>query len=303
MLASKSRLQIAYRAVLIAVILFNALAPIAASAISLSEGKPYETDTWTGNNSSVENIPAYSEEIEQQTRTLPPELRDLALATATPLASEAVSPEDLASESPTISLAANPDSVTAESSLILNWEIKGIVLADHKLLSVQMILPEGYSLAEKYEGAYDESTRTLTIPITTALSGQVNLLTNASVTDSKIPAFLLEDTEILAETVLFLPVHEQFVLDQQGGSVAASGGEIQIEFPANALSGEAVIEVGVPSEETMPPYSLSGQPFEIKAHEKQSGDPLNQFSKKISIRVSYADRGIPEELEGDLYLH
>jgi RHS repeat-associated protein len=299
MFALKPRTEIAARALLIAVIVFNAFVPTAAAASSLSGGKA-NGDLIT--TSSTENISMHLGEMaghfpgaSQQPRT----------STSTGTAKSPNQADTLnlaAANAPILSLTADPDYLTANSQLVLNWTVDGISLSDYQLLLLQITVPDGLSLQAGYQGTYDEATRVLTITVT-ALSGQVGLITGATVQDARLKAVLVGDNRTLAGEKFFLPVHEEFVVGQQGGEIIAAGGKIKIMIPADTFKADAIIDVGEPSSQMMPVSLLAGQPFEINAKDKKDKTKLHQFTKKIQIEVNYADLNIPEEKTGNLFLY
>ncbi|MDQ3004902.1 MAG: hypothetical protein M3R47_05900, partial [Chloroflexota bacterium] len=140
--------------------------------------------------------------------------------TGTPTPVTTVIATEPAVTTPLLSLVADPGFITADSKLMLDWVIEGVIIEEHKSLLLQITLPDELSLQEGYEGTYDETSRTLTITVT-ALSGQVTLLTGSSVSDTKLQAILMDETNFLAENTLFLPVHEEFLVDERGGVVTA----------------------------------------------------------------------------------
>jgi RHS repeat-associated protein len=288
------------RVFLIAVIVFNALAPTAASASS-SLRQEQNADPSVGGslqaNSSLQEGTKVGREHKDSGGSVPALADDLDQADT-----RTVDTADSAAQEPSLILSADPDYLTPNSTLTLTWTIEGLSLQDHPLLQLQITIPEGLSLQPGYPGTYDEITRILTLSVT-ALTGQVNLIAGTTVSDVKIKTDLVENSETILKTKLLLPVHEQYLVTQQGGEIVANNGKIKIKIPADTFKKDTIIKVGKPSKKALPSYSLSSQPFEIKAKDKQSNNDLHQFDKEIEIQVSYAELGIPEELEGDLYLH
>jgi len=201
---------------------------------------------------------------------------------------------------PTLSLSTNPEFVVPGESLMLKWVIEVAALQERQLV-LQITLPDGITPKEK-EAVYDPASHLLMISITDP-SGQIDLEVSDISGDVTITAVLLEDKETLAEAKLFIPIHEQFILDETGGAIETKDGKIKVEFPVDALTEKTVIEIGAPAGDAIPAYSLLGKPFEIKAHREQNKEDLKHFSKELSIIVSYADLGIPPEREGDLHVY
>lgn len=116
-------------------------------------------------------------------------------------------------------------------------------------------------------------------------------------------ASLLEKEKALAEMSLVLATKDQFTVDSKGGEIQDSEGKIKLSFPADTFAGQTVVQIGKPSWDEVPVYSLSGQPFSIKAQDNNSKANLHQFDREIEIEVSYSDLNIPEGNEGSLYLY
>ena len=203
---------------------------------------------------------------------------------------------------PMLELSIDPDFLTPGGSFTLSWQIEGVSLEENTLISLQVTLPASFSLEGNFAGSFDAASHILTIPVT-VLHGQIHLKADASDEDVVLQGTVFKDTDTLAEASLFLSAHEQYPIDPNGGRIEAEDGQIDLQVPADVFPQQALIDIGRPSGDEVPPYSLSDQTFEIKAHDTQSGDELDQFSEEISISVSYADLEIPEEVEGELHLY
>ncbi len=199
-----------------------------------------------------------------------------------------------------LSLSVNPDFITPGGNLLLQWGIKGLPLNTYSPV-LQITIPEGFSIQGKVEGEFDDATRILTIPVN-ALDGKIQLRAQPTITDTTFYAVLLGNTTPLAETKYFVPVHKQFKLDQRGGVIEDKEKKIKIEFPKDIFSEKTVVEIGAPSDEAIPVYSLLGRPFEIKAHKELNNELVNKFDDFITLGVNYADLGIPENQAGDIYI-
>lgn len=274
---------------------FNAPAnrPLAQEADTTETATPAETQSPT----SDATLEITETPTPQPTATLPAE---------TPSPEVTFTPETSPLEKETsisiLSLRADPDYVTAGESLTLYWEVSEDALKEEAEL--QITLTEGLSLEEQGELKFIETSRIVFIPVD-AQSGELRLLAGDLNTDVVIYAALVvtESGEIRSETKLFLPIKEKFILDEQGGVLVADEGKVEIEFPENALVETSSITIGKPSGDSVPPFSLSGNPFEITARGEASKEEQTQFSEEITIRVSYAELGVPDELEGDLTLY
>ena len=204
-------------------------------------------------------------------------------------------------ETPILSLRAEPDYVTVGANKTLYWEVSEESLKEQ--LELQITLTEGLSLEKQGEMRFDETSRIVFIPVNSQ-NGELHLLAGDVNSDLVIYAALVtENGEIRSETKLFLPVKETFIFDEQGGVLVAEEGRVKVEIPKDALVATSSIAIGKPAGDSIPPFSLSGDPFEITAHGETSKEEQTQFSKEIMISVSYANLEIPEALEGNLYLY
>lgn len=286
--------------------LCNALAPATVSASSLSEpaerGPAYANespDFQSTDPSSAAPQPSEDTRLSGDSDDL--YQTDLRTPTPVPTATDTDTPE-AETQAPLLSLFADPDYVTADSRLTLTWTVDGRLLEKYRQLLLQVTLPEELSLQDGGDGKYDEDTRTLTFPVTVP-AGQIQLSTGKTVNDTKVYAALLNETELLAEYVLVLPVHEEYRVDQRGAEIVTDDGRIRVTIPADTFSADTVIDIGEPVGEAAPVYPLLGEPFEIKATDSQTRADLHQFVREIEIEVSYADLEIPEERLSSLFLY
>jgi hypothetical protein len=285
MFAPKSCRETATRILVIAVILFNALVPTAASASSLKKypGHP---------SADIENNISWDHEVRPSQEE---EYTQAADPTATPEPSSPGLEQDTPPGPPTVLLSITPDYLTPNSNLTLSWTIQNISIEESTPLSLQITLPNSFSVEGNSAGSFDEASHTLTIPITVS-TGQLFLNEDDSTADVTLRVVLFNDTESLAEASLSLSVHEEFVMPPGGGSVETDDGKVEVQFPNGVFPESAVIDIGKPSGDEAPPSALSSQAFEIKAHTEDTGQEVSQFPKEISLVVSYADLNVPPEL-------
>lgn len=203
---------------------------------------------------------------------------------------------------PSLVLRSDPDYIASPTAVSLFWEVNGIPFEKGES-TLQISIPAGVVVEDRAEGKFDESAGVFSTPIYAENGGvplQVESLTGDMVFYASVQA---DNGEILAETKLVLPIKEAFILDDQGGILVADEGRIKIEIPENALSETSSIAIGKPSGDSVPPFSLSGDPFEITARGEASKEEQTQFPEEITISVSYAELDVPETLEGDLTLY
>ena len=203
--------------------------------------------------------------------------------------------------SPVLTLRLTPDFSTPNGKITVHWEITGI-LSDHDELSLVFTFPDGVQPELPQDAVFNEQTNTLTFPVTND-RGRFDITAQNILENTFITAVLYNGNDRLTESSILLSIKEQFEVTSAGGEISAKGGKIKIKIPADTFSTDTVIEVGDPTGDAIPPYSLSGGPVEIKARDKQNKTDLHLFDKEIEIQVSYAQLGISEEVEGDLHLH
>lgn len=288
MFARNSWKEIVIRVMLIAVMLFNA--PVftftanAAQDIATPIDPAMETP-------SVE--PTATQLVALSTETPTPS------GTQTPPVNETPTPTDIIPV-PALSLSIKPDFLAPNTTYVLTWDITGVILEEYRQPLLQITLPDILSPVGA-ERSYEESSHILTIPVL-ALTGQVDLATGASVGDTVLYAALMDNTEIRAETKLSLSTPEQFAMDSQGGDITAMNGDVSVEFVADTFAEDVIVNIGAPSGDAIPPFSLSGQPFEINVYTEQDQKSLETFDKDITLAVNIADRGIPEDQQDSIYI-
>ncbi|NUQ85285.1 MAG: hypothetical protein HUU11_11275, partial [Anaerolineales bacterium] len=316
MFAIETRKETAFSILLIAAIFFNAFAPLAGTTrTALAQGasttatpplNATETATETVTETPTDSLTPSPSPIAGEGGTSTPVATDASTTAtlplnATPTPSTTAAFSQTGDETSILALFANPDFITPGGNIMLNWEITDVSFVGDGFV-LKITIPETFTLQGNYEGQFDDATRTLTIPVTNP-SGQVRLKNEGKPGDAYFGATLFKGDEVIAKASLLVPLREQFVLEKSGGKIEAMGGRIKVEIPKDALPEKAVIEVGTPNGDAVPKYSLLGKPFEIKAHKEKTGEELRQFTEELSITVSYADLGIPEQREGDLHLY
>jgi hypothetical protein len=166
-----------------------------------------------------------------------------------------------------------------------------------------MLLPKGFTPISEKEGSFDPEKGVLIISVAEP-KGQVHLSADGISEDAVIEAVLIDqDQNTLATASLTIPLHEQFELGPQGGEIAALDGKLKVKFPKDALTEQTVIEIGSPAGDSVPIYSLSGRPFEIKARTKGDGTEIKHFGQEIEFEIPLDDLNIPPGAEQDVHLY
>jgi RHS repeat-associated protein len=87
---------------------------------------------------------------------------------------------------------------------------------------------------------------------------------------------------------------------QDGGISEGLGGKVRIEVPIDALEEDAFFSVRYPGPNKLPSISLSGNPLEIIAVGKESGQNITKFRQPIQIQIQYNREDIFQWSEDDL---
>ncbi|MEJ5202297.1 MAG: SpvB/TcaC N-terminal domain-containing protein, partial [Anaerolineales bacterium] len=309
MFANQPWKKTAFSVLLIAAILLHAFVPLSGTKRSVHAQGEEPTATPTETVTVTPTPPSPTPTVSLTPTPIPPTIEEVGTSTpeatatvsATPTPSAAVAAPNASGEASILILLANPDHLTPGGNVMLRWEITDPSFTGDGFV-LKITLPEVFALQGNYEGIFDDTTRTLTIAVNNS-NGQAHLRNEGEPSSAYFNATLWKGDEVVATTSLFVPLLEQFVLDKNGGEMRAMGGKVRVEVPTDALPEKTVIEVGEPSGDAVPPYSLLGRPFELKAHKEKSGESVRKFSKELSIFVSYEDLDVPEALEGSLYLY
>ena len=238
-----------------------------------------------------------------QEETAPTGGRELAEKAARP----APAPLGEEPEGPTLDLAlsADPAFVTsATENVAVQWTIVG-ELPKETGLTLQLTFPAGYTPEAESPASFDSASGVLSIPVSTA-SGSFSLDVDTPLADAIFPIILVDSTQtVLTKGLLSLPLHEAFAVGEEGGSLSAEDGRIEVTFSDDSLPEDVVVNVGAPvgDDSELPEASLSGQPFEIEAHSEQGQEELEQFEGEIAIEVDYSHVEVPEGREHDLHLY
>lgn len=84
-------------------------------------------------------------------------------------------------------------------------------------------------------------------------------------------------------------------VEPEGGETTTAYGRVKMEFPAEAISEPVQVRVRAPRTKVRPPFSLSGQPLEIRAKGRHSGEEVEQFQAPVTVTVVYD----PDRVHGD----
>jgi YD repeat-containing protein len=263
---------------------------------------PVDTATSTGTGLIETPTPSETPTPETSTPTQTPSLAPspsptvtLIPASATPTQTPTITLTP--TPSPSLSLHAAPPSVLPGGVVNLQWQIENWQ-GQIKDISLLFTLPAGFTPFGPESGVYDPIASTQTIPVT-ATKG--NLLWSVD-ENSKGPynlqaAMLLSGTQLLT-TALTIGEEALTHIETKGGEAPGLNGRVRVIFPANAANEPLEVRVRPSKERTRPPYSLSGQPFEITAERRGNGEKVDRFAKPLTIEIDYDESQLHGEETG-----
>ena len=111
----------------------------------------------------------------------------------------------------------------------------------------------------------------------------------------RISADLLQDAQVITSSALDLAEEGLTYIEPAGGEATGLGGRVKVTFPEGAANRALAVRIRPARSSTRPSYSLSGQPFEITAKERDTGNGVDRFQKSLTIEITYAE----EQLWGD----
>ncbi|PKN91158.1 MAG: hypothetical protein CVU44_20570 [Chloroflexi bacterium HGW-Chloroflexi-6] len=209
-----------------------------------------------------------------------------------------------------ILLEANPEFISPGGQVNLQWQVIGNGLDGADLV---FALPYGVAIKadKKQELDAEKSTEIYRIPAEEKGILHLEVDPNAEM-PVLIQALLLPqdtgadqmtylDAEPLAQAQIALI--EKLEIQKAGGKVAGLNGKVKVTFSEDTLSESAEVFIHRPLPESMPPHSLSGQPFEINARSANNRKEISKFSDEVRIEVDYSYLNVSESQAADLALY
>jgi RHS repeat-associated protein len=204
-----------------------------------------------------------------------------------------------------ILLTANPEFITPGGRVNLEWQVSGEGLED---LDLVFILPYGAVLKSDKKSDMPESVyRT---PAAEEKGGLQLDISREAEMPVLIQAFLLPQDageDFYAGPAPLAGAHialiEKVNVNKRGGKIAGLNGKVKVDFSDGALTENVEVFIHRPLPESMPPHSLSGQPFEIKARSAKDGKGISTFGDEVRIEVDYSYLGLDEAYAADLALY
>ncbi len=270
MFAVKPRMGTAFRILLIAVILFNALTSTAVFAKTSPAQDIKSTETPTQITSETPTPESTPTSADSETPTLEP--TDTPTETPTPIA-EMATPivqqiqhtttdptnvsQQFKDEIPTLSLYTNPDFVTPGGNLMLNWEIADTSLGKHNFI-LQINIPGGFSLARQIRGQIRRDHTHFNHPHRD-VNGKIHLKSDNTSSEAYIEALILEGDEVIAKASLLVPYKEQFILDKARWQYRSKGRQNQTSIPDGCAGRKNEYKSWKTLRRSSPCLSLSGE--------------------------------------------
>jgi len=231
---------------------------------------------------------------------------------------------DLDGEQYQILLETDPEFISPGGQVNLQWQLIGKNLEG---LDLVFWLPSDVSLKadKKQAQEAEEPTEIYRIPAEEKGSLHFDVSAEAEmpviVEVFLLPQFLEKNSEtdlqqLLAEN--YIALLESNSVNMRGGKAEGLKGKVKVDFPDGALDQDVTVFINNPLPESMPPFSLSGNPFEINAYplKDKSGDALraftadrenkgkeiNKFNQEVEIEVAY-DESLYPNTEQDLVIY
>jgi hypothetical protein len=270
------------------------------------QGQDTETPTETPSATPVPSatleppVTATATETPAPPETDTPEPSATATTAQTPTSTDtpppAPSPTETASVSPTaspsptseqpfpfsISLSASPPSVNRSEALILHWDISSTDPTGKTKVPdgshVEFSYPPGFHLAQEDKqlarnGQLNVAISRLRLPAE-GKRGEVHWTVEAEAAGPFIiSATLVSEDKIIATASLSIEDHRFTLIPIGGGNAADETGRVRVSFPGQTVENPMRVWVRSPQGSSVPPFSLSGQPFEILAEEDAPKSP------------------------------
>ena len=194
---------------------------------------------------------------------------------------------------PALSLQSDPTYITPGGQVTFLYQISNVEKFTETTI-LRFHVPFGFAPLNPEEGKYDQENGIFDLPVI-ASEGKIAWQTDDTlVAPVGIYAELIQDEKTIAEAKLELTAPVEYKIETTGGTAESVDGEVQVNFPAGAVSETVTVKVTEPSYESLPVQSLSGAPFEITAVSDTSKAEVSQFSKAIEIQVRYDDSALAD---------
>ncbi|MDD2694585.1 MAG: hypothetical protein PHD58_01500, partial [Anaerolineales bacterium] len=292
------------------------------------------TATPTATPEASATLPAEGTVVVTSTITVTPEITATATpeASATPPAEETVAVTPTITATPAITLTATPEaevrltptatltttapfSLTLEANppyavpgeeFVLSWELA----MEGKIDTVQASFQVDKGLTpleiEKSGASFDAKTGTLSLPLASSKDKLRWAIPPDAIGPFHITATLLTDGVLLATSQLTLEEEGLTMLPPEGGNAEGFGGKVKVTFDRGSLAEAAAVRVRRPSKSTIPPDTLSGQPFEVVAQGEKSKRYFHEFAAPdkasealpLTIQMSYTEEMLREPASG-----
>ncbi len=202
----------------------------------------------------------------------------------------------------TLTLFSEPVQYIPGNPLNLAWELFNLP-AERASFQIELLAPPAFSPAGELARAFDPTTRSLALPADSqAQAAAWNVPADAEGEYAFQASLLLEGKRVYSTT---LRIQEDGFnrVPVEGGQAVGFNDQVRVHFPKGAVEEDLTVRVRHPSLAARPPQSLSGQPFEIQAVGRKSGEEVRKFAQPLTIEVSYAGYELFEQNEAWLRLY
>ena len=210
-------------------------------------------------------------------------------------------PEDIATQAPSpsptmtiaetlpITFTLQTDSQAIKPGEVINflWESELAELAENPL-EIQLTLPSGVQPFDPARGFFDPLSSIYTIQVTD-LTGQFGIQVDPeAIGPFSFKAGLYLKDSLLKEFSLVIEDEGLNLIPIEGGVAAGLNNQVKVIFPPEALREALYVRVRQPAKDSLPPDSLSEEPFELLAISQNSRDVVETFDTQLTIEVDYS---------------
>jgi len=278
MFALKPRTEIAARALLIAVIVFNAFVPTAASASveGANEKTPHSTNA---NNDLANSITLGASE---------PQVYEQVPILSEQIAKQAQQQQD---KSPVrFKIWADPAIYTPGQTVSLHWKVQNMKPEDLTTAAVVIHAPAGFTPTDPNPIYTPDGL--VTIPLSSKKEASEWNVAEGAALPIYFTLDLLVNDALIRYEIVMIDQRKISIDKSKGGTIKGLNGKVEVEIPANAVDESLDFDIREPAPQTQPAISLTWQPLEIIAVGKDSKKNINTFKAPIKIKVKYDKSGI-----------
>lgn len=285
---NKSWKVLATRALLSAVIVFNALAPTAASAKNRL-GDDQAANSISGANNDIANGIVLGN-------------LDAPGNEQVPILSEDIAKQAQQEEKPVrFRVEAEPAIYIPGKPIQLNWKVQNAKAEALSNAEVVIHAPEGLLPADANPVYTPDGL--VTIPLQSKKESSAWNVSEGAEFPIYIGVDLLVNDDLVASETVMIDQPRFQVDKSKGGNLKSADGKVEVSVPANAISESLAMDIREPAPQAQPGVSLTWQPLEIIAVGKTSQKNIRQFEAPLEIKLTYDETQIFDWEESALTIY